>query len=179
MPFFAWITLPSVISHCHVQNLPVILCSHSLTDLLTDWYQAYCLIGQFFKKKKMEWQIPSDLSMLRSFSFVLTSYMSIPFQNFPLHSLCNLSLYTQLLHFYWKLKQHIQFILGVISQVLSCLFCTKIIIVICLFLLNKGPFALCFKKKNIKSVWLSLTFDNFLSSWLRKCSLIHVYLDSF
>lgn len=50
MPFFAWITIPFVISGCHIQNLPVIQCSHSLTDLLTDCYQAYCLTGQLKKK---------------------------------------------------------------------------------------------------------------------------------
>lgn len=50
--FFAWIILPSIISGCHVQNLPVIQCSHTLTDLLTDCYQAYCLTGQLKKKKK-------------------------------------------------------------------------------------------------------------------------------
>lgn len=139
--FFAWITLPSIISGCHIQNLPVIQCSHTLTDLLTDCYQAYCLTGQLKKKK---WQLPCDLSMLSCCRFVFTS--DVAFTNSHLHSLYNLALYTQQLHLSWKLRQHTQFIFGAISWVLSHPFCTTVILVILLFVLNKGAFAVCFKK---------------------------------
>lgn len=174
MPFFAWITLPSVISGCHIKNLPVIQCSHSLTDLLTDCYQADCLTGQ-----QSGWQLPCDLSMLSYFSFVFTSDLSIT--NSHLHSLLNLALYAQQLHLCWKLRQHTQFIFGAISWVLPHPFCTTIILVILLFVLNKGPllFALRKVRKSMKSVWLNTTFGNFHSSWPPKCSLIHASLVPF
>lgn len=144
-PFFAWITLPPVISGSHIQTLPVIQCSHSLTDWLTDCYQAYCLTGQFFKKLKIGVAITLWFEHAYLFQFWFC-FRGVHYKNLICIYSITLPFRLNICILSWKLKQHIQSIVEATSWVLSHPFSTAVILVILLFVLNKGPFAVFFKK---------------------------------